>query len=204
MSENNTDTKKNKSPYVQNSNLFYASDFQIATLYFSSLAHLILFNIALINKSKMDIVNNIIAPLIVAIISAGFGWLWGIRRTMKKVEAAPKRYIQELDNLIIQGVKAGEANAILNARAIVSTRNSLRVSLVSLSKHLNSEIDRLAKDIGETIETPLEPSKTEIISVDLDAKRAYETIQVLAKIWPAKKVQIEYEISKLLTELGIS
>ena len=36
-----------------------------------------------------------------------------------------------------------------------------------------------------------------------DAKQAYDTIQVLVRIWPSKKQQIEVEIRKLLAELGL-
>lgn len=193
-----------KSSNYLNSNLSKVSTFLNVKIILLCLTQVLLAHTDLIINKKMDIVNNIIAPLIVGLLIAGFGWLWALRKVKQNIDAAPKRYVQELDNLITRALKEGEENAILNSRAIVSTRNSLRASLVSLSKHLNSEIDRLAKDIGETVETPLEPSRAENISNNLEAKRAYDTIQVLARIWPAKKIQIEYEIRKLLTELGLS
>ena len=151
----------------------------------------------------MDIINNIIAPIIVGLLTASAGWLWSLRKLRGKIDAAPRKYVQELDDLINKAIEEGEENALINARAIVSTRNSLRSSLVSISQHLNSEIDRLAKDIGQNIPIPLEPSIPNPDATSVDAKKAFDTIKVLSKIWPAKKVQIEYEIKKLLAELNL-
>lgn len=119
----------------------------------------------------------------------------------KKVEAAPRKYVAELDALIQRAIKEGDDFAIVNARAIVATRNSLRASLVAISSQLNSEIDRLSQEIGQPVPQhqtvnatgPQAPSASEV----------FRTIQVLSRIWPAKRVQIEVEIRKLLAELGL-
>lgn len=154
--------------------------------------------------NKIDIYNNIIAPILVAIIIGFFTWLFTKRKVKRKIKAAPKIYVNELDKLIRRGVAEGIENAIINARAIVSARNSLRKSLLAISSQLNSEIDRLANEIGEEGVRIPDPtmSKDEIKSIDRE--NAYNTILVLNRIWPAKKEQIEVEVRKLLAEMGIS
>lgn len=151
----------------------------------------------------MDIINNIAAPLIVGVITFFAGLLWNEMRTRKKIDAAPKKYIQALDNLITKAVEEGEQKAVINARAIVSTRNTLRDSLVSISKNLNSEIDLLAINIGHRSANGVSPS-----SIPDDnrpnAAAAWETILVLHRMWPSKKEQIEVEIRKLIAEMGLT
>jgi len=202
MEDLNTDVD-NTSDYPSNTYLDNISEFLTFFILSLLITNLILSYTNCKIDENMDIVNNIIAPLIVGIITAGFGWLWALRKIKQRIEAAPKRYVNELDKLIFKALNEGKQKAVINARAIVSTRNSLRNSLVELSKHLNSEIDRLAQEIGETVETPLPPSKLQMMPESIDAEKAYDTIIVLSKIWPSKKIQVEYEIRKLLTDLGI-
>lgn len=59
--------------------------------------------------------------------------------------------MNRLGELINIAFVEGVDKAKLNARAIVSTRNSLARSLVSVSSTLNSEIDRLAAETGEPV-----------------------------------------------------
>ena len=151
----------------------------------------------------MDPLSAIVAPLIVAAITGGAGWLWGRMQARKKIEAAPNRYVDELDKLINSGVKQGPEKAVINGRAIVRVRDSLRGSLVAISGQLNSEIDRLALDLNGTpfpasdLARAVEGQKTP------DPKQVYDTIQVLSKVWPAKREQVKVEIRKLLAELGL-
>lgn len=152
----------------------------------------------------MDILNNILAPLIVAAMTGIFGWLWAHKRIQKKVDDAPNIYVQELDYLISRAVKEGLSAAVVNARAIVAARNSMRKSLISISGNLNSEIDRLAEEIGQTSEMPLGPSTQTGNTQGTNAEKAFETIQVLSRVWPAKKKEIIIEVRKLLAELGLA
>ncbi|MFT3911456.1 MAG: hypothetical protein QM737_18680 [Ferruginibacter sp.] len=156
------------------------------------------------NKTTlMDIYNNVLAPLFVALVIGIFSWLWAKRKQQEKIDAAPRKYVEALEKLIITGVSEGEEKAILNARAIVSTRDSLRNSLGAISSSLNSEIDRLAEEIGQTYYTPKGPMIRQE-NPDMNSKQAYNTIIVLSKIWPARKDEIEVEIRKLLAILGLS
>jgi len=156
-------------------------------------------------RRAFDWSNNVVAPLIVGAIlgtAPAIGWYWEHVRAQKRIDAAPRRYVEELDKLITRAAKEGPENAVLNARAIVAARNSLRNSLVGISSQLDSEIDHLAADIGEVIKQPQGPSMPQP-GAPSDAKQAYDTIQVLVRIWPSKKQQIEVEIRKLLAELGL-
>ncbi|MCX6318498.1 MAG: hypothetical protein NTW29_14495 [Bacteroidetes bacterium] len=153
---------------------------------------------------KMDIVNSIIAPLLVAVIIGIAGWLYANLKWRKKIRNAPQKYVEELDKLIQDGVYEGPEKALINARAIVSSRDAMRKSLISISNQLNSEIDRLASEIGKKVELPTGPSIEGELPATIESKRAYETIQVLQKIWPAKKTQIKVEVQKLLTEMGLN
>jgi hypothetical protein len=149
----------------------------------------------------LDIPNNIIAPLIVGVISAIAAYLVAKLRQQKRIDAAPRRYVEELDKLIKQAYAEGENKALVNARAIVAARNSLSESLVSISKNLNSEIDRLSTEIGAPI------ARLEVVSADphhaTNHAEIYQTIEVLYRFWPTKREQIEVEIRKLLAELGL-
>jgi hypothetical protein len=154
-------------------------------------------------EARLDFWNNIVAPLAVAAIVGVWGWAVGKRTAQRRVEAAPRRYIKELDQLIARALREGEDKAIINARAIVAARNNLRSSLVSISRSLNSEIDQLARDIGQRTASVLPPSSPSQNGDDVSIKQAYETIQVLARVWPTKRAEIQYEIRKLLAELGL-
>ncbi len=89
--------------------------------------------------------------------------------------------------------KEGPANAIVNAKAIVSTRNDLQNSLDVISESLNNEIDILKAQIGEREKSARGVSNRQI----------YETIEILFKKWPSKKTQIEYAGRKVLAEMGL-
>jgi hypothetical protein len=155
------------------------------------------------NNKKMDLIKLILAPLLVAGLTGVTTWVWKDKILRRKLDAAPRKYVEELEKLIAQAYKEGIEKAVVNARSIVSTRNDLRSSLISISSRLNSEIDQLAIDIGHTIIKPAEPSIRTTEANENNPKRAYETIEVLYRNWPAKKVQIEVEIKKLLAELGL-
>jgi hypothetical protein len=160
----------------------------------------------------MELAVQVAGELIGAALLGILGYLFGKdrqrKRVMAKIDAAPTVYVEELDRLIQQGASEGPENAIINARAIVAARNSLRSSMLSISSNLNSEIDTLAGDIG--IDTgpvwrPVTQDGTRGATTDTHTgERAYDTIMVLRKIWPARKKQIEIELRKLFAELDIA
>jgi len=153
--------------------------------------------------TAMDIINNIVAPLIVALITWALGRAWERRRIERKIDAAPKIYVQELDKLIARAMQEGPTKAVVNARAIVSARNSMRKSLVSISSNLNSEIDRLAVEIGEELLQVAQPSMPTTNVPASSNDRAFQTIEVLSRIWPSRREEIVVQIRKLLAELGL-
>jgi hypothetical protein len=170
----------------------------------------------MLRRLRLDYTNNLFAPILAGLIVAGvtgaLTWTWAqlkARRRMKEklrsiLEAAPRQYVEELDKLIQRGIAEGPEKAVVNARAIVGARNSLRSSLVSISKQLNSQIDRLALEIGEDVELPVPPSTPRANEKARDDPgAAFQTIEVLSRTWPSKKVEIENEIRKILTELRL-
>ncbi len=158
-------------------------------------------------NGHIDVLNNIVAPLIVAACTGIIGWIWAKAEARKKirerVDAAPRIFVQELDYLIQRAEREGVENAIVNGRAIVAARDALRSSLSGISRQLNSEIDRLAGQIGVESPSPYHDVATAARRPPDEPQIAYETIQVLTRIWPAKKQQIEVELRKLMAELGL-
>ena len=59
----------------------------------------------------------------------------------------------------------------------------------TISRSLNSDIDTLEEQLNNPDQYPDESM--------------FETINTLHKIWPSKKAQIEVEVRKTLTELGL-
>ncbi|NNV57204.1 hypothetical protein [Limnovirga soli] len=153
--------------------------------------------------SFSDFFMGIFAPLLVGLITFFVTTIWNRKKAKKKIDDAPRKYVEELDKLITRGVNEGQENAVLNARAIVAARDSLRSSLSSISSQLNSQIDVLASDIGiEYIQ-----NLNKVSSAPFDSKsenqKAYETILVLSRVWPSRKVQIEIEVRRILAEMGL-
>lgn len=146
---------------------------------------------------------EVVAGLTVVAISAVAGTIWQGRKDQERLDAAPRVYVEQLDRLIQQGVQEGEDKAILNARAIVAARNSLANSLIAISVQLDSEIDRLADELGEPKLKGGGLSGPGSGNREADKKAAYQTILVLQKIWPAKKVEIEFAVRKQLAEMGL-
>jgi hypothetical protein len=153
---------------------------------------------------QLDVVNNVVAPLLVAAITGPAAWILGRWKAQAHTRSAPIRYVERLDELITRGEREGPGNAVVNARAIVAARDGLRSSLVSLSGQLNSEIDRLA---GEIVRggVPYVVTRVEnhIRSDEPNPEEVFNTIRVLARTWPAKREQIQVEVRKLLAELDL-
>jgi hypothetical protein len=162
----------------------------------------------------MDIANNIVAPIIVATVTGVATWAYtrisaqrdaavdAQRQLKRKIDAAPRTYINHLDALITRAYREGVGNAIVNARAIVAARNSMRGSLSNIRKNLNTEIDRLASEVGMPFEETEHALRT-ATSDTPDAATVFQTIDVLSRMWPAKRAEIEVEIRKILAEFGL-
>jgi hypothetical protein len=143
---------------------------------------------------------EVAAGITVAVLTGAVAYYQGTKKAQKRVSKAQFVFVNRLDELIRKALQEGPKEAVLNARAIVTVRNSLADSLVSISSQLNSEIDRLAKEIGSVDTYAIK--RTEYF-VEPNADATYATIQVLAKIWPAKRSQIVIGVRKLLAELGL-
>ena len=139
------------------------------------------------------------ATIAAAVIGLKSGKKAGRKEKEKEIDDAPRKYVDHLDRLIQEAIREGGDKAVLNARAIVSVRNDLRNSMLNISERLNSDIDRLAEEIGEAKESP-RFNRREAASPAV----IFETIQVLSKKWPAKKDQVEIELRKVLAELGLT
>jgi hypothetical protein len=157
------------------------------------------------NESLLHYLIEVASGITVAVLVGVVGFYRGSKTERHRVSKAQFVFVNRLDELIKRAVREGPRSAVLNARAIVAARNSLASSLVSISSQLNSEIDRLAEDIGELHFIPATRSETptSIRPPPIQEEEAYATIQVLARIWPAKRSQIVFEVRKLLAELGI-
>lgn len=151
----------------------------------------------------MDWLNNILAPVIVAIATGGFGYAFGklqsARKQQKRLNDAPRKYVEHLDRLIRQAIDAGGDDAVVRARAIVSARDSMRRSLSSISEYLNTEIDQLSEQVGISERQ----KQSQRFPKQLEPKGIFETIRVLQSVWPSRKALIEIEVRKLIAELGI-
>ncbi|MEO4026549.1 hypothetical protein ABH313_00630 [Chromobacterium vaccinii] len=135
----------------------------------------------------MGIIEGIIASLIAALIIAYASFYFGKQTYEKRVESAVDIYADHLDKLIREANTESGSEIRVAAQAIVSTRNDLRSSLVSLNSLLNSDIDVLA----------------EMLAADASAGQFSNRLKVLEKKWPAKRDQVKVELRKLLAELGL-
>jgi hypothetical protein len=148
--------------------------------------------------------QSVLSGLVVFVVTASVTWFLSKRIFRKKILAAPKKYVRDLDLLIERARKEGVSNAVVNARAIVAARNSLRESLTTISGSLNSEIDRLANEISETQSDNQFIESERPMNSTNSSEEIYNTIEVLHRIWPSKKGQIEVQVRQILAELGLN
>jgi hypothetical protein len=142
----------------------------------------------------MGFFETVLAGLVVAGIAGAVG-RWSGRRAERKLyaqqhEAAVKQFATELKRLITNANPDGP-EAMTDAQAIVSTRNSLRKVLTSAADSLNSDIDKLQELVGEG----------QIPKTEQSAVR--ERLRVLKKSWPAKETELNVVVRKILAEFGL-
>lgn len=125
----------------------------------------------------------------------------------KKVRKAPKVYVERIGNLIEHAYREGPSRCVINARAIVATRNTLRNSLQNLSGLMNSEIDNLADMVGSSYDiiasSRIGTGEEGIENFSPNRDLVWESIEVLYRYWPAKSEQIEFEMRKVLVDMGL-
>jgi hypothetical protein len=136
---------------------------------------------------QMSFILLLIANLGTALIAGFIGYLWRGIIYRKALMSAPEKYVEHLDKLIKVAASEKEKSIIANVRDIVNTRDNLQESLVSLSKLLDFDVDRLKEQ--------LESKKNKDV--------LHEMAQDLENKWPAKKNQIRIEITRLISELGL-
>lgn len=155
----------------------------------------------------MDFLMGIGASLAASIIGVLLGYVIGGVRYKKTIDEAPRKYVEYLGDLIFKAEKYVNCNdeeeVIINARAVVSTRDDIRRHLIVLTKVLNLEIDRLARELGYEYEGFPSHKGKYSDEREPDVKALRKTLIVLAKKWPMKKDQIEFEIRKVISELGL-
>ncbi|MEW8330241.1 MAG: hypothetical protein AB2692_04830 [Candidatus Thiodiazotropha sp.] len=149
----------------------------------------------------MGIIETIIAGLIVAGVSGGAGWGLKKLQTRKKIKALPKKWVERIDGLIKKAIIEGQDKCIINAKAIVASRDAMRKSLITLTNTLNSEVDKLALTIGESVEKP--ERFTRDSEYEANVEKVWEQLQVLERYWEIKGDEIEDGIRKVITELGL-
>jgi hypothetical protein len=149
----------------------------------------------------MGFIETIIAGLLIAGVSGGVGWGLNKFQTRKKIKALPKKWVDRIEGLIKRSVMEGPNNCVINAKAIVASRDAMRKSLITLTNTLNSEIDKLAQTVGEDVEMT-ERYKREA-DHETNAEQVWEQLQVLVRYWEMKGDEIEDGIRKVITELGL-
>ncbi|MDO6777460.1 MULTISPECIES: hypothetical protein [unclassified Shewanella] len=157
-----------------------------------------------IDNILIGIISGVLTGVAVFFITDFFAEKRGIeigietanRVYVKKTESAPSLYTERLGEMIYNATPGKSDDLLVDARAIVSTRDDYRGSLIAISKLLNSEIDRLKEEI-EKQEQSIKSGNA------YDGEEIKRTLAVLQKKWPSKKDQIIIEIRKLLTELGL-
>ena len=121
------------------------------------------------------------------------------QRFQAKYEAAIESFSSEIQKLITDAVQARSNDELYSsARAIVSTRSSMRQQLSNISILLNSEIDELGSILGGRAG---KKGSTVVDTPDLQSVRSI--IETLAKTWPAKGPQIDVAYRRLLAEIGL-
>jgi hypothetical protein len=141
----------------------------------------------------MGFLETVLASLVVAAVTGTFGYITGKRSKeneyKQKHAAAIKQFAGELRKMINSADPAAD-DAITTARSIVSVRNSLRETLTTLGKSLNSNIDTLDEMVGDHTRR------------DINARAVRERLTILKNSWPAKEAEIEVAVRKMLAEMG--
>lgn len=153
--------------------------------------------------------GSLIASAIIWSIGYIVGVKYGERKTKKKYqaqyEAAIKQFINSIWNIILLAMKElnskkyNDEDVLSSARAIVSTRDSMRDQLENAAMLLNSDIDNLKKAIRKCDESKKSGSDCQIWHSEIKS-----ILNTIHKKWPEKGPQIDLAYRKILAEIGLS
>jgi hypothetical protein len=105
---------------------------------------------------------------------------------------------------IDKAYEQGLSNAVVNAKIIVASRNTLADSLQSLGTLLNSELDKLEGMLSRGYEPrPRISVFRGQPNPQPDPQELYDQIRVLRDYWSAREDTIATSIKKVLVDLGI-
>jgi hypothetical protein len=161
-----------------------------------------------IAKSITELLVKLTVAAVTAIAVWSIAWWRGRQKERRiferKIEGAPRIYVERLGTMIVRAINEGKDNAIINAKAIVDARDSMRRSLISIGQHLNSTIDDLAQAAGRASKRlNVTDAESPGPHVQGDAVQCWENIQILQRTWDGKREIVESEFRKLLAEAGL-
>ena len=160
-------------------------DFKAVKFKFSDLfSTLSLFLISIKRQIFVGFVSAFICSSIVGFFAFSIGQNSVKYSYSQAYERTLNLYFIELDELIGLSVHQGLSSVRINSRAIVNMRSDLQGSLNSISGSLNSEVDRLERQLDDS-------------STD---EELLETIGLLNIVWSNEKSQIELRIREVLSE----
>lgn len=151
-------------------------------------------------------VGSLIAAVIIAFFSGiKYGSIITKRKYQAQYEATIKQFINAIGNLILVAMKEinskkyNDEDVLSSARAIVSTRDSMRDQLENAARLLNSDIDILKKAIRKCDESKKSGSDCEVWHSEIRS-----ILNTIHKKWPEKGPQIDIAYRKILAEMGLS
>lgn len=126
------------------------------------------------------------------------------KRFRANYEANISAFSDALGRLILEAAAARDDRSLYaSARAIVSTRDSMREQLSNIHRLLNSNIDTLSGSLGKNfIKGRKEKGAADDGSPNPEEIRL--VVETLAKTWPEKKVQIDAAYRSFLAEWGLT
>lgn len=131
------------------------------------------------------------------------------KRFRANYEANISAFSDALGRLILEAASARDNRSLYaSARAIVSTRDSMREQLSNIHRLLNSNIDTLSGSLGgrdggkKFIKGQKEKGAADDGSPNPEEIRLI--VETLAKTWPEKKVQIDAAYRSFLAEWGLT
>lgn len=157
---------------------------------------------------------GVLSSFVAAALFGAIGYLIRGERYRRRLESAPHKFVKELGELINRAGRDGKQNVALNARAIVSLRNTVGSHITAIRDLLNHEIDELERHLGrrDVGRRPLDRRSQvsldrrvdrESKKLELSDERLYGLIKVLERTWTSKCDQVELEIQKMLVVLGL-
>jgi len=154
------------------------------------------------NEYIVEVLSGITVAILAWLAGMLYGRILGAKKARDHLKASPRKYVEHLGKAIKAAANEGPQNAIINARAILAIRDSIRPSMIVISQLLNSEIDLLATQVGGvTVRLKIDSERRD--KDDPNFEEIYKTLLVLDRSWAIKRDQIEDQIRKLIVELRL-